>query len=216
VKDYGPLGRRYPVQTGQTWRVGRHLFVCGSMFALPTPRPSLVYADPPWDQGLYKTFHTHAGLAEPSRPWTDLYRRIVFLASGAPCFIEGSTAQEPEVASILDGIDGAECYAAWPVRSQFRRWCVLHYSGPPLPAGLPDLAGLRDDETVAAILAAWPLTTGVPLAQAGGLVLDPCCGLGITSRAAERHGWRSVNYELHPQRMSRAMAQLPAAAELVP
>jgi hypothetical protein len=206
VKDYGPLGRRYPVQAGQTWQAGEHLFVCGSMFGLPTPRPSLVYADPPWDQGLYKTFHTHAGLAQPSRPWTDLYQRIVFLSAGAPCFIEGSTAQEQEAAAVLDGIGGAECYAVWTIRSQFRRWCVLHYTGPPLPAELPDLTGMRDDQTVAAVLGTY----------APGLVLDPCCGLGITSRAAQAAGWRSVNYELHPRRMSRAMAQLgPPAAELV-
>jgi hypothetical protein len=195
VKDYGPLGRKYPVRDGETWQAGRHLFLCGSMFGLAAPAPpSLVYADPPWDQGLYRTFHTHAGLPDPRRSWTDLYRRILALAEGAPCFIEGSTAQADTVADLMDD---AECYAAWPVRSQFHRWCVLHYSGPPLPP-MPDLTGLRDDETVAAILGAYP----------AGTVLDPCCGLGITSRAAEAAGWASVNFELHPQRMSRAMARL--------
>ena len=201
MKDYGPLGRKFPVERGQTWRAGRHVFLCGSMFTLdPVVRPTLVYADPPWDQGLYRTFHTHAGLPDPSHPWTDLYRRILQLADGGPCFIEGSVAQEAAVAAIMDGW---EFYASWPVRSQFRRWCVLHYSGPALPAGLPGLAGLRDDATVAAILRAYP----------PGVVLDPCCGLGITSRAAEAAGWASVNMELHPRRMSRAMARLPVPAE---
>lgn len=201
MKDYGPLGRVYPVERGQTWVTGRHTFMCGSMFTLPGPAPDLVYADPPWDQGLYKTFHTHAGLPDPSHDWTDLYLRITELAAGAPCFIEGSEAQDDRVADLL--ADG-QAYASWRVRSQFRRWCILHYTGPPLPGGL-ELDGFRDDETVAAILAAY---------DRPGVVLDPCAGLGITSRAAERAGWWSVNFELHPRRMSRAMARLPGKAVL--
>jgi hypothetical protein len=197
VKDYGPLGGAYPVEPGQVWRAQGHLFLCGSMFNLEPPeRPTLVYADPPWDQGLYKSFHTHAGLAAPSHDWTDLYRRIAELAAGAPCFIEGSHAQHETVASLLDG--QGETYAAWPIESAFKRGCVLHYCGPTLPRHLPDLAGVPDYETPGLIMGAYP----------PGIVLDPCCGLGFTSRAAKRGGWHSINFELHPRRMSRAMAQL--------
>jgi hypothetical protein len=99
------------------------------------------------------------------------------------------------VAALLDG--QGETYAAWPIWSSFKRGCVLHYCGPPLPAVL-DLSAMTDYETPLAIMSTF----------APGIVLDPCCGLGITSRAAKRAGWHSINFELHPRRMSRAMAQL--------
>lgn len=203
MQDYGPLGRKYPVRPGQMWRAGRHVFLCGSMFNLEPPlQPTLVYADPPWDQGLYKSFHTHAGLPAPSHHWTDLYRRIVELAAGAPCFIEGSHAQHEAVAEILDS--QGEVYAAWPIWSAFKRECVLHYVGPPLPRNL-DVSWMRDPETPGAIMRRYPT----------GIVLDPCCGLGFTSRGAEASAWDSINFELHPRRMSRAMAQLKIRPEQV-
>ena len=39
-------------------------------------------------------------------------------------------------------------------------------------------------------------------------VLDPLAGRGLTSRSAHWNGWRSLNNELHPMRMSAAMHQL--------
>jgi len=203
MRDYGPLGRKYPVRPGEIWRAGRHVFLCGSMFNLEPPlRPSLVYDDPPWDQGLYKSFHTHAGLPAPTHPWTDLYLRIVQLAAGAPCFIEGSGAQRETVAKLLDG--QGKVYAWWPIWSAFRRTCVLHYIGPALPRNL-DLSFMEDPDTPGAVMQRYPQ----------GIVLDPCCGLGFTSRAAEGAAWDSINFELHPRRMSRAMAQLKIPAERV-
>jgi hypothetical protein len=209
MQDYGPLGRKYPVEPGQVWRAGRHLFMCGSMFDLEPPRPpNLVYSDPPWHQAQWKTFHTHAGLPEPDRPWTDLYLRSLELAAGAPCFMEGSHDKHEEVAALCE--DRGEVYAAWPINSTFHRGCVLHYCGPALPVAFPDLAGVTDDKTPRLIMEA----------LGRGLVLDPCCGLGFTSRAAEAAGWASENFELHPRRMSRAMANLkryrPVRLEGVP
>lgn len=204
--DYGEEGRKYPVKPGETWLAGRHVFTCGSMFGrvlMPPGVPYVVYADPPWTQGLMHGFYTKAGLRQPETSWLDVYRRIVELSRGGPCFMEGGRRQAAEVAGVCRG----KVYESWNITYYHRRSNagILHYCGPELPAGL-DLEGLDDDDTPGAVLAAYP---------GPAVVLDPCCGRGLTSRAAEQAGWTSVNLELHPARMSAALARLGLPAERV-
>jgi hypothetical protein len=196
--DYGAEGRAIPVQTGDIWRVGSHVFMCGSMFDLDLGRlpadfkPSVVYADPPWGAALLHGFYTKAGLERPPFGWLDLYRRVLAMAGGLPCFMESGWAQAPEIAPLCYGL-----YSCWHITYDRKAKACLHYCGPELPEGL-DLTGLDDSVTPAAVLAAYP----------PGVVLDPCAGRGFTSRAAQQAGWVSVNVELHPARVSAAMTRL--------
>jgi hypothetical protein len=200
VWDYGAEGAAYPVQPGEQWRIGDHLFICGSLFDVQPPKvPYLVYADPPWNQGNLTSFHTKAGLPRPAHSWLDVYRRIIELAQGAPCFIEGGQKQAQDVADICLG---EPAYRSWPITYYGKHPAVLHYCGSPyLPPGL-DLAGLDDDDTPKMVLASYPPWEAD--------VLDPCAGRGVTSRAAQAAGWPSVNIELHPRRISAALARLAA------
>jgi hypothetical protein len=199
VWEYGAEGAAYPVQPGEQWQVGDHLFICGSLFEVGLPqKPYLVYADPPWNQGNLSSFHTKAGLPRPAHTWLDVYRRIIELAAGAPCFIEGGRAQAEQVADICLG---EPCYAAWPITYYRKHPAVLHYCGPNLDP-MMDLAGLDDDDTPKMVFASYPAGEAD--------VLDPCSGRGVTSRAAQAAGWPSVNIELHPRRISAALARLTA------
>jgi hypothetical protein len=197
---YGAEGAAYPVEPGQTWACGEQRFTCGSLFDYRPDRPPyLVYADPPWNQGNLASFHTKAGLDRPAHTWLDVYRRIIELAQGAPCFIEGGQRQAEQVGALCLA---APVYRCWPITYYGRHPAVLHYCGPSLlPPGL-ELAGLDDDDTPKMILAAYPPWEAD--------VLDPCAGRGTTSRAAAAMGWSSVNIEIHPRRMSAALFRLAA------
>jgi hypothetical protein len=203
--DYGEEGLAYPVEEGQQWRIGDHLFICGSMFDIELPaKPYLVYSDPPWNQGNLASFHTKAGLPRPEHTWLDVYRRIIELAAGAPCFMEGGRQQAPHIADICLG---EPFYVMWPITYYRKHPAVLHYCGPPLDP-MVDLAGLDDDDTPGRVMAAYPPWEAD--------VLDPCAGRGTTSRAAQAAGWPSVNIELHPRRISAALARLAAITGDVP
>ena len=193
--DYGPEGRAYPVERGQAWSCGSHLFVCASAFQVNHPRPPfLVYSDPPWNQGNLASFHTKAGLTPPGFTWLDLYRRVIWLAAGGPCFIEGGNRQADAVAAECAG---RGIYRQWPITYYRRQPAVLHYCGPELPDGL-DPTRVDDDFTPGLVLNAYERAT----------VLDPCAGRGVTSRAAQLAGWASVNVEIHPRRLSAALARM--------
>ena len=205
---YGPEGAAYPVRRGEMWRAGSHLFICESAFEVESPPDEafLVYCDPPWNQALMTGFYTKAGLPKSSLTWLDLYRRIIVLAAGGPCFIEGGEKWADEVAGVCRF--AGEVYARWPITYYRKHPGVLHYVGPPLPGGF-DPSGLDDDDTPGAVLAAFA-------EDRTQLVVDPCAGRGVTSRAAAEAGWASVNIELHPARVSAALDRLAKKTGLEP
>ena len=83
-----------PVQHGDIWRVGDHLFGCGdieegSVLAqlLRLARPlTLVYADPPWTSANATSYRTMSG-AERSRKadWRAVFRRALAPAGTGGC-----------------------------------------------------------------------------------------------------------------------------------
>ena len=207
--DYGEEGREYPVQRGETWQAGQHVFTCGSMFGqvlMPPRLPYLVYADPPWTQSLLTGFYTKAGLPKPAYDWLDIYRRVVALAGDgqSPCFMEGGARQGQEVAKVCRGAVYESWLTTYYHRSKNRG--PLHYCGPAYPEGLDVLHGRDSDDLPGLVMAAYP---------GPAVVLDPCAGRGGTAVAAEKLGWASVNYELHPNRMSAALVRVGQPARRV-
>jgi hypothetical protein len=190
---YGAEGAAYPVRPGQTWECGRHVFTCSSLFRVPgLGAATVIYADPPWNQGNLASFRTKAGLKSDSHDWLDVYRRIAEIAGQRPVFLEGGCRQAAAVQAVLSGPQVRQ----WPISYYRYHPAVLHYAGPDLN-GL-DPSGLDDDDVPGYILTRLP----------AGIVGDPCAGRGVTSRAAEAAGWSSVNVELHPNRVSAALARM--------
>ena len=211
---YGEDGKAFEVQPGDTWTVGPHRFRNGSMMDAAVDdladEVSLVYADPPWNQGNLSSFYTKARLAKPTEfKWIDIYRRILELAGSRPCFVEGGLHEEEAVRALVV----QPHYRRWEITYYRRHSCVLHYCGPePPPPGLNDYLPGRDDEhTPLLVMRAYGANRDLKR-----LVLDPCGGCGLTSRSADSAGWRSVSNELHPNRMSVALARLSRQINQVP
>lgn len=207
---YAPKGTAYPVQRGDTWMVGPHVFHCSDLMADRTfdrllatlPAPTLLYADPPWNQSNINSFRTKAGLERADHQWDDLYRRIIEVApAGIPLYLEGGNRQADHVQSLLPG----PYLHLWPITYYRRHACALHHSSP-IHQDHPDLSRLDDDDTPGAAMRHWP----------AGIVVDPTAGRGLISRQAWVNGWVSYNNELNPYRMSVALHDLAALTGLTP
>jgi hypothetical protein len=193
-------GEAYPVGRGQAWRVtDAHWLTCSDVMAdatlpglLSYRTPTLVYVDPPWNNGNLSSFYTKAALARPPYSIEALYRTILALCPRVPLYIEASS-----VTGLPAELPGPVT-RSWATTYYGRHPSALHYTGTvPPPDGL-DLAGLDDEHTPSAVLAAYPT----------GCVLDPCGGMGGTARAAALAGWQSTSNELNPWRMSAALHSL--------
>jgi hypothetical protein len=209
------------VSVGSVWRVGGHTYACSDLQSsqlLPrlsmgdwpgVPRPTLVYTDPPWGQGLANSFRTKAGLGRAEYDWTDIYRNIAngSRVLGIGAWFEGPSIERP---------DGMKIPGSIMQGHGFRRYHRLAYMGGN-PSGLyyasptieaPDFE-LSNNSGFAAV--------GEVLAHyTPGTLMDPCCGLGGIPLVAEMLGWNSVNNELNPKRMARALARMADVTGAMP
>lgn len=211
---YGVEGRTYRVTPGSLWEVRgrqgtRHLFICGDLMAsnmlenvvsIQEVTPTLTYCDPPWNQSNINAFRTKAALDKADHSYLDLYRRVIALAARyrTPLYLEGGRR---EAAKVRDLLGGGPSRTTWDITYYGKKPCVLHYSGPTLPAGHPDLNGMDDEYTLGAILKSY---------AEPGTALDPCGGRGLVARHAESRGWSSVLHELNQYRVSAALSRLAA------
>lgn len=190
------------------WQGQTHTFVCSDLMdsdlfdstvrALAV-RPTLLYSDPPWNQGNVNSFRTKAQLGKADHTIWELYARVLGVATThkVPAFVEGGNREAARVQDLLPGTVRQQ----WGITYYRKHPCTLHYSGSrPLPPTLarrlaqtPD-----DDDTPVIVMEELP----------PGLVLDPCAGRGLTARTAAARGWSSCTNELSPWRMSVAMYRL--------
>lgn len=210
---YGEAGEKYPVQFGDLWAVGDHWFMCSDLMdsrifdetALELRTPTLLYCDPPWGQALVNGFRTKAGLGKATYRWEELYARIAQIghSRGIPVWMEGSKSESRDGQKIPGVIahPRERGYPGYFGTTYFKTHpSGLYYAGTvPHPASLDGiLEGVDDEETPGVVMSAYE----------PGTVVDPCAGMGLTSRHAWKHGWGSVNNELSPFRMSAALDNL--------
>lgn len=202
-----------------TIEIGPHRLVCGDITAgavdvlMSGERADVVYSDPPWGPGNQQYWHTmrERGSA-PRTSWhdfVDTFARVceAHTKPSAPVFIEMGMRWADELQAVM-AEHGFELV----------RRCVMTY-GPktkPLPVTL-NLFG-RPDAVALLELVAAKITAGMPdpahgepvtahvLREAvgpGDLVLDPCTGLGMTSRWAHKLGGRFRGTEMNAARLER-------------
>jgi hypothetical protein len=208
---YGKDGAAHPIRPGQIWAVGPHLFACGDLTGAAYPptlaaliarhTPALVYADPPYNAAAARGYRTKAGLPGGPVDYPGLIRHVLAPAAtaGIPAYLEASLRNAPAVTAIMAELGGTDI-TVHQITYDGKHPAALTACTFGSPRRPVTLDGLDDEATPAAVLAAYR----------PGCVLDPVAGRGLTSRAAARHGWVSLNHDLHPARLSAAMTALAA------
>lgn len=165
----------------------------------------VLYTDPPWGDGMMRYFATmaakHGEPAGPQMKFAELVAHLVRIIDrhvGSYAFVEMGLKWTDQVADamrpVVDRLVVHECtYQMGEVR---RRAALIVGSklGAPaftMPGGLN--GGLQ---MVVDILTA--------VRRPGGTLLDPCCGLGYSTRAAVATGMRFYGNEFDRKRLERA------------
>lgn len=196
----------YQVARGQVWAVGNHHFGCFDVVEdyaqvdayvqqMAGGEVTLLYADPPWSDGQQNQFRTLNDLPPTPYPWPEIFKSVLALVPyHVPRWIVGDRYSQEAVAELAD----TRQRWALPAFSTPRVIGILHYAGYTPPPPGPSYEGVKDQKLPERIMERYPQ----------GVVLDPCAGLGITSRCAERLGWQSVSSELSPHRVSVALRKM--------
>lgn len=156
-------------------------------------KADIVYSDPPWGQGNLTYWRTHNG-ERSTTEWGPFLQMFCTIADGhlkadGHLFVEMGLRWVDDLAAAFAALG----------RSEAQRWRCLYgnpklpnalwYSGPGKPADVTGLSGVTMTRTALR-----------SVATPGSLVLDPCCGKGMTARTAMPLGMRFRGNELNPKR----------------
>jgi hypothetical protein len=165
-----------------------------------------MYVDPPWGQGNMGFWTTlmnkQTGVKPETIPFSLLLERIVQLAvlhCKGMVFIENGVKWESQV---------AEAMQAGGLHSvQMTR---IEYSNGPMTFLSAAVPGATHSGYVPPRLKGAALPKHVVAAHAvpGGIVFDPCCGMGYSAKAAVAAGMRFFGNELNPHRLSETITFL--------
>jgi hypothetical protein len=177
------------------------------------PKASILYSDPPWGEGNMKFWTAlmakQTGCARPEAiHFSTLLERVIQLAimhSSGMVFIENGVQWENQVAETMErgGLHGVEisrtlysdgpmCFVSGAIRG-------TTHSGYKPPYGMKG--------------AALPAHCVQHHAVKGGIVFDPCCGMGYTAKAAHKAGMRFFGNELNPARLRKTVNFLKSKNE---
>ena len=172
---------------------------------------SILYCDPPWGEGMAKYFKTLAermtGTETRQITCKEILENILDLAVKnvrGHVFIEYGCRWEAELVGM--------CKACLFNVRVFRR--AYHSGSRPLPQILvyggtssewryPAEDPVESDNAVNEIISIMR-----PVAQSGAVVLDPCCGMGNTAKAAVALGMRFFGNEFNMARLEKTAAFL--------
>lgn len=168
-------------------------------------RAWLVYSDPPWDPGNEKYWRRHAKLAPPITGFDrlmDAWVACCLAADPVHVLVEMSIHADRN-RWFFDAVARAGAAWRWPEQRRYEvRYSsqklpnlLVHYGPTPLATDPSGLAGQPMSHAAFAGL-------GMPR---GALVVDPCTGLGMTSRLAHIFGCHFAGTELNPTRLARTV-----------
>lgn len=197
--------------------VGPHRLRCGSVTdgleeLLDGARPSVFYSDPPWGDGLMKTFQTMArktGQSPEAVTFVQLLEAVARVAGSTtgPIFIEMGRKWSPQAVGILQEVGGLHHVHQFAVTYMGGMPMDLHVFTstwqPIFPVEYAESIQVEGPTMVQRVVA--------PFAIPGGILLDPCCGFGNSAKAALKFGMRFYGNELGATRLARTEKMLRKA-----
>lgn len=222
-KDHG---EDYPVNVNDHWQLAGHDYYCHDLEATSTwssivkqRQPKMAYTDPPWNSGNAKSFRTKAGVDGPNGRDVDINHLLTAILTPLKdlrilAYVETGLRNEKGLSTLVSAL-GGECSGVWRITYYRRRPCLLFAADFRIAPNEdhPDLTGMDDEQTPLTVFR-HHLETGT--LQPGDLIVDPCAGRGLTAISAHSAGLRALTNELHPNRVSSALAKVAQATNQIP
>ncbi len=196
---YGDAWERYPIRSGETWRVGTGIVAAHDLFH---PLPSFLktadclFIDPPWNLGNLNTFYTKAGRSDHQTDFQRFASRLftcIHEIAPRSCYIEIGNQQVTDFRMRLHDAGYPYVYG-WQVTYYRKHPCWLLkgskelHSGP----GFPDFNGIDEERCIEMITRDEPYT----------VIGDLCMGRGLVGYHAFRAGRAFVGGEMNPRRLA--------------
>jgi hypothetical protein len=181
-----------------------------------SPKAALFYSDPPWGAGNLKFWQTmnakmNAGTASQEINYPAFLAQVMAMAAAftdGPVLIEYGVRWKADVLAAA-AVAGLTYHGTAHPTYNSGLPLDLHVFSTP---GSRPLAALLDAAYFAALEGTHGFTTVTtavaPLAQPGHILLDPCCGLGFSARAALAFGMRFFGNELNESRLAVTRSHL--------
>ena len=178
-------------------------------------RASLCYTDPPWGQGLLSGFETinnrDTGASKPGHRYDDFMPRLFGLIvrnTRGWVIMEYGERWESDIrrwAAEFDLTHSGIGYAVYGGKLRRHHIHVMHTHG--RIARSSQVRAFDDTSGLRTIQAARDAGFGL----SGGVLLDPCCGMGYSARLALMTGMRFRGNELNAKRLGKTRAILEDA-----
>lgn len=196
--------------------IGPHKVTCGSLISLAVDamlageRVNVLYSDPPWGDGNLTYWQTMnrkmTGAMVPQVKHSELYDRILQLISryvDGFVFIETGLRWREYVTDRLRGAGlvnlSAHSLKYMSGSKQLENVLIAAGTSPAYRFNF-DPSPYKGAETSRRVIAS--------VATPGGIVLDPCCGMGYSARAAVAAHMKFRGNELNRKRLEKTIAFL--------
>lgn len=198
--------------------IGQHRVRCGNVMdgiekLMQGETADIFYSDPPWGQGNINYWQTinkrHTGMETKETPFPDFLEKIFATAvkhTIGPVFIEyGIKWKESLIQKALDM--GLTYHGTADIKYKSGNKMLPHHlhifstTAILISKGyLESLTGMTGIECLKKAIA--------PYVIPGGIILDPCCGLGMTAQLAISTGMRFRGNELNAKRLHTTIQKL--------
>lgn len=211
---YGGHHEKHPIERGDIWAVGPHLFsVCdveaGDAAALCKARPEFVadhqYTDPPWDKGNARAFRTKA--IKGGTPLED--RPVDFFGSLIPKFVHLSSLVRGSIGFEMgkEHVDQTvEMLRVATGRDVVSTQIIYHRKFPCMLIGVGLKSGIERYSNIDDAIT--PLMFVETETAPGESVSDFCVGLGTTPWACAKAGRLFRGSDLNKHRVASSMARI--------
>lgn len=198
--------------------VGHHKVKCGNVMdgitdLMSHETANIFYSDPPWGQGNLNYWQTinkrHTGMTPHKTPLPEFLDKIFAIASQhtfGPVFIEyGIKWKDPLIQKAVSM--GLSYHGTADIKYRSGNKLLPHHlhlfstNSLLIQEGyFESLAGMTGIECLKKATS--------PYVVPGGIILDPCCGLGMTAELAIVTGMRFRGNELNAHRLQKTISKL--------
>lgn len=202
---------------GEVLEVGRHRVVCGDLESTDvaqlmanTSKAAVIYSDPPWGAGNLRYWRTmnqqelEGNGPERWQRFLAAFGRTVaaHLAQDGVLFAEMGMRWENDLIGAMAG-HGLLHRGIWKVQygSPKRPNLLLAFTWP--DCSKPEFCDVNGKDGLDVVMSAV-----FPVRRPGGILLDPCCGLGNSAAVAMETGMVFRGMELNPARLARTVELL--------